>query len=106
MTRRVLPDRRPGLRFDLEHGGFDLNVMIGMPEPGEAAEVFVSAHRKIGTPLMASVRDSAILVSLLLQHGCDIGTIAGALTREADGMPASPAGAVVDAMVAQIGDLA
>jgi hypothetical protein len=44
----------------------------------------------------AEARDGAILLSLLLQHGCSLETIQNALLRNPDGGPAGPLGAVVD----------
>jgi hypothetical protein len=41
-------------------------------------------------------RDAGILISLLLQHGCAIGVIANAISRDADGSPSGVIGAVLD----------
>jgi ribonucleoside-diphosphate reductase alpha chain len=41
-------------------------------------------------------RDSAVLLSLALQHGTPLSTIAHALTRNADGSPSGPIGTLVD----------
>lgn len=41
-------------------------------------------------------RDSAVLLSLALQHGTPISTMQKAITRNADGTPAGPVGALLD----------
>jgi hypothetical protein len=43
-----------------------------------------------------AARDAGILVSLLLQHGCPVETIARALSRNTDGSASGVIGAVLD----------
>lgn len=102
-ARRVLPQRRATFTFDIyrENGTLDMTVAFSTFEPpGSAppftvAEIFVTS-RKIGSTTEAICRDAAILLSLSLQHGCDLTTIKHALTRNQDGSPQSVMGQVVD----------
>jgi hypothetical protein len=65
---------------------------------GRPAELFLPACH-VGSPLEAIARDGAIIVSLALQHGADIGTIGQALTRDHDGGLATLLGAALDAIL-------
>ena len=96
MTSRYrLPNRRPHLVTAIEHSGMRFTVGIGSYDDGRLAEVFLNTA-KIGTAIDVQAKDSAVLLSLLLQHGCPIETIRGAVLRNPDGSAASPIGAVVD----------
>jgi hypothetical protein len=70
-------------------------VGLGSFADGRPAEVFLNVA-KSGTPLETYARDSAILLSLLLQHGCPIATVRHAICRNADGSPAGPIGHLLD----------
>lgn len=96
-TRLVLANRRPALTFDLDFWGQRWAVTF---DPSGMAEVFVSSHAKVGSGTEAAIRDSAILFSLARQYGCPLETIARALTRNHDGTPSTPIGAVVDGLLA------
>ena len=91
-SRVVLPNRRPALTYDFEFWGQRMTVTV---DPTGAYEVFLSTRRS-GTGTDAAVRDAAILFSLARQYGCPLETIARALTRNRDGTPSTPIGAVVD----------
>lgn len=58
-------------------------------------EVFLSAA-KSGTDVEVNARDGAIAVSLALQHGVPLQTLAHAMTRNGDGSPSGPLGAALD----------
>src|SRR5262245_48723435 len=96
-TRRILPDRRYGETFEINHGEhrWAFKITIGRYPDGTIGEVFVSGG-KSGSALEASVRDAAILLSFALQFGAPIETLAGAITREADGSPSTVIGRVLD----------
>ena len=99
MTRRKLPNCRPSLTFQVQHGQNVYTVSVGGDgENAAVAEVFIGGP-KAGTDLQAAVRDAAILTSLALQHDCPIETINHALTRDDGGRPASIVGSVVAAIV-------
>ena len=96
-TRRLLPHRRYGETFEIDHGAhrWPFVVTVGRYPDGTVGEVFVSGG-KSGTDLEACVRDMAILVSLALQHGVELDTMASAITREANGDPSTVIGRVLD----------
>lgn len=84
----------------MRHGGFDspYHVTVGFYPDRKLGEIFIST-RKVGTAQDALARDIAILMSLCLQHGCNLSTMKHALTREADGSPSTIAGAVADKLL-------
>lgn len=105
MNRIALANRRPSETFEIEHGigrQTVYAVSVGTDDTGAIREVFVSGP---ASDLMNSVRDSAILLSLALQYGCPLETIAHALTRDDHDRPATVIGSVV-AGVKQIGGAA
>jgi hypothetical protein len=51
---------------------------------------------KAGNASDVAARDAGILVSLCLQHGCSVETIARAMSRNADGSASGVIGAVLD----------
>jgi hypothetical protein len=69
-TRRRLPDRRPHVLFNFEHGGFAYTAGIGFfyDAGRQPAEISLTTA-KHGTVLDTNARDAAIAASLLLQHG-------------------------------------
>jgi hypothetical protein len=98
MTRERLPARRNAATFEVVHGRHLYDVTAGFYDDGRVGEVFVTPRLKIksGDLLEAVARDSAILLSLALQHGCPIETIRTALTRDERGEPAGPIGEICD----------
>src|SRR5262249_48963721 len=54
-----------------------------------------------GEVVEAIARDSAVIVSMALQHGVPIQTIAHAITRDSQGAPQTIVGAVVDIITRQ-----
>jgi hypothetical protein len=97
MIRHRLPDRRRGETFDFFHNNLGFTSTIGRYRDGRIGEIFLRAH-KPGGDLEAVARDAAIVVSLALQHGADLGTIRRALTRDHNGGPATLLGAALDAI--------
>lgn len=95
--RELLPNRRLGETFELQHGGKAavFQVTLGRFPDGRVGEVFINGG-KSGTEVEANVRDTAILVSLALQHGVPVATMASAITREGDGSPSTIIGVVLD----------
>jgi hypothetical protein len=96
--RQRLDNRRPCETRDIEVAGLRYKVTIGRFPGGELAEVFISNHRSNSSADVAA-RDCGILISLLLQHGCDVQTIARALSRNTDGSASGIAAAVLDILV-------
>jgi hypothetical protein len=99
--RTPLPNRRHHETLQFEHWGQRYVVGLGRAS-GRAAisEVFINCA-KSGTQAETLARDSAVLLSLALQHGTPIETIRHALTRNADGSPSGPIGMLIDVMSAQ-----
>ena len=95
LPRRVLPQRRTALTFDLVHKNQIVTVTAGYFSTGEIGEVFL-ATGKGGSDLASLARDAAITLSLALQHGVKIETLQHAVLRDARGEPLSLVGAVVD----------
>ena len=105
IERARLPDRRAHETVAFEHLDQRFKVGLGqelMPDGalGPVREVFLNAQ-KPNSSIDCMVSDGAILLSLLLQHGCPVGTIAHALKRNHDGSPASPFGFAVDLLSAK-----
>jgi hypothetical protein len=95
MTRAVLPNRRRSENFDFEHDGCRFTTTVGYAPDGDVAEVFLNSS-KLGSDRDSSARDAAISISLALQHGTPLDILRGAVTRNADGSPASPIGRLLD----------
>jgi hypothetical protein len=98
MTRKPLPNRRAHEAIRFEHWGQRYIAGFGRATPmAPIAEVFLNCA-KSGTQAETLARDSAVLLSLALQHGVPLATIGHALTRNADGSPSGPIGTLVDLM--------
>jgi len=99
-ARARLPNRRAlqTVSFELRGQRFKAGFGQQLMELGELApisEVFIGAQ-KPNSSLDCLASDGAILLSLLLQFGCDPETIAHAMRREPDGSPSSPLGFAAD----------
>lgn len=98
MTRTPLPNRRAHETLRFEHWGLAYVVGLGRANNrSPISEVFLNCA-KSGTQAETLARDSAVLLSLALQHGVPLATIGHAITRDADGKPSGPIGALVDLM--------
>jgi ribonucleoside-diphosphate reductase alpha chain len=100
--RQPLPQRRASEMFELCHGGkrATFHVTLGRYPDGRVGEVFITGS-KSGSDLEANVRDTAILVSLALQHGVPLATMAAAITREGDGSASTVIGVVLDKLASE-----
>ncbi len=94
-ARSRLPDRRAGEIFEFEHCGIRYTAGIGRFGHGRIGEVFLNAS-KSGTAIETHARDGAVMLSLLLQHGCSIDVIRQTITRNPDGSAAGPFGTLLD----------
>ncbi|MBN8960554.1 MAG: hypothetical protein J0H71_05435 [Rhizobiales bacterium] len=94
---RVRPQQRRALEtIAIEHDGHRFKIGVGREfadrrELGAPVEVFINAQ-KVNSLLDALACDGAILMSLLLQHGCTAADIARSMKRNSDGAPASVLG--------------
>lgn len=67
--RERLPNRRKSLAFNFDYEGHRYRATGSRFADGRLAELFLDVPGKFGTPLQSNAATSAILVSLLLQHG-------------------------------------
>jgi hypothetical protein len=95
MTRERLPRRRASLTFNLEHAGLYYTITLSHFPDGRPAECFIQNH-KLSSAADIAAHDSGILLSLLFQFGCEVDTIARAITRNSDGSAGGVVGAVID----------
>jgi len=98
MIRHRLANRRALETIAIEHEGQRYKVSLGRElvcidrgRLGPVLEVFVNAQQ-VNSAADVLASDGAILMSLLLQHGCAIETINHAMKRNPDGSPSSPLG--------------
>jgi hypothetical protein len=104
--RTVLPSRRFNETHRLHHttetADVHYEITVGFLESAPPfltpLEVFINAP-KVGSATESIARDAAVLLSLAMQHGVPLGTIQGAITRDASGAPSSAIGAVVDLLM-------
>lgn len=106
MMREPLPHRRSAESFVLEHmassgKAMAFTVTVGRYLDGRLGEVFVTGA-KVGSELEAVARDAAVILSIALQHGVPLEPLANAITREADGRPASVIGSILDRVNSEI----
>lgn len=116
--RTRLPNRRYSVTIPISWkspDGSDRNyyVTIGFFSDGVPGEIFANGEQE-GSQIDAMLSDACILVSLLLQHKVDPKTLAHSMVRVpgvgddalgAATYPASPIGAIVDALVKLPGDI-
>ena len=100
IERRRLTDRRASMTFDIEVAGLRYKATISFFSDNSLGELFISNH-KSGNASDVAARDAGILVSLCLQHGCSVETIARALSRNTDGSASGVIGAVLDKVIAE-----
>jgi hypothetical protein len=93
--RSILPQRRANETFDLRVGAHLFSVTVGYYAGMRVGEVFINGGRT-GSDMDAVTRDAAVLLSIALQYGVPVETIAHAVTRESNGSASSIIGAVVD----------
>jgi hypothetical protein len=96
--RNRLPNRRAAESFEAEHGGLRYTATIGRFPDGRVGELFLSNH-KSNSSADTAARDSAIVLSIALQHGADLETIRRALCRDSQGRASGPLGAALDIIV-------
>ena len=104
MTRKTLPDRRPSCTRMVQWAGQTFPVTLGIdPMTGDVREVFADVAR--GGDLQWVVSDSCVIVSLALQHGiapADLAKSLGRVPSWQGEVPASPLGAVVEAILREV----
>lgn len=104
MTRTILPNRRPHEVLKFHHWGLSYIVGLGRAhENAPVTEVFLNSG-KSGEQAQTLARDSAVLLSLALQYGTPVSAMQKAITRNADGSPSGPVGALLDIIAQAQGD--
>lgn len=84
-----LPKRRRGFTQSARVGGHRVHLTVNTYPDGRIGEVFLEMHKE-GAPMRGVCNALAILISLALQHGIPVETIAKALL----GVSFEPAGEV------------
>jgi hypothetical protein len=74
MTREYLPNRRGSESFQFEHAGFCYTATVSKFSDGRLAEIFID-HERPNSQIAEHAADSAVLASLLLQHGVTVTSI-------------------------------
>lgn len=110
MSRVVLPPRRPSETFNFDFRGIDYTACVGRHfddetgQLGPIAEVFLDCAKQ-SSDLTALARDAAVSISLALQHGCTLSTLAGAMTRDESGRAAGLAGVALEEALSRLTDV-
>jgi hypothetical protein len=99
MSRQALPQRRHHEALNFKHWGINYTAGFGRASPSAPVrEVFLNCG-KSGGQSDTLARDSAVLLSIALQYGVPVEIMAHAITRDVDGSPTGPIGALLDLMV-------
>jgi hypothetical protein len=93
--RNRLPDRRLAENFEIEVEGLCYTATVGRFPDGTIGELFLN-NNKSNSAADTAARDSAIVLSIALQHGADLATIQRALCRDSQGRASGPLGAALD----------
>lgn len=99
-ARRRLANRRPHEIREIEFRGRRYVVGVGRFEGGGLAEIFIDASKQ-SSDAADDARDTAIAVSLAMQHGTPPEAIRGALIRGPNGEPSSILAATLDLLTAE-----
>ena len=97
MSRAELPNRRAQESFEFEYQGIGYTMSLGRFENGPLAEVFVECAKST-SDYESLARDSAVIISIALQHGVPLQIMRSAVTRLNGGRPASLTGRMLDEM--------
>lgn len=103
--RTVLPHRRQGWTINVPHPDpaslIVYTVKVGFDQ-GKPREVFISCN-KLTTAMHVAGLEFAVLISIALQHDASLEVLRNALPREEDGKPQGAAGAILDAILTELG---
>ena len=103
MNRNTLPNRRASdtIAFTVNRDGVppqEYVATVGYFSDGKVGEVFIRAGRA-GSDVSISTNETAIAVSMALQHGTPLETIRKAMPRTNDGRPEGAIGTLLDLLV-------
>jgi ribonucleoside-diphosphate reductase alpha chain len=94
MPRIILPNRRPHETFNFEHWGQTYVVGVGFVGD-EPKEIFLDCS-KTGWAAEVLARDSAVILSIALQHGVTIDELRHTISKNLDGTPSGPMGRLLE----------
>lgn len=95
-NRKKLPNRRPSELLDYDMNGNLFTASLGRyPDDGALAEIFLRSG-KAGTHLNVAMLETAVAVSMALQHGCSPETLRAAMPRTEDGRAEGAVGHLLD----------
>ncbi len=98
-TRQRLPTRRPSETVTLVTDGLAFEATVGFDEHDHPREVFLNGGKE-GSLFAAVLSDTAVVVSVALQHGVSAAALAKSVGRLSDKkLPASPIGAALDLLM-------
>jgi hypothetical protein len=97
--RQRLSDRRASETFVVSSSGIDYAATISRFADGRLGEIFLASN-KSGSAADTAARDSAIVCSIALQYGADLGTIRKALCRDGQGRASGALGVALDLLAA------
>jgi hypothetical protein len=101
VTREILPNARPSVTTTVHWNGHHFPVTIGLSWPDlQPLEVFADVAK--GGDMQWAIADACVVISLALQHGiapADLAKSLGRVPSWQGEVPASPLGAVVEAIM-------
>lgn len=108
MTRAVVPVRRPNVTRMVMWEGHEFSITIGLdPSSFQPVEVFADTAK--GGDMQCTIADACVVISIALQHGVPAAALAKSLgavpvpgAPKGTTAPASPVGAVVFAIIAEV----
>lgn len=100
MVRKRLPNRRMAVSEKIEFlrsdGGLAAyDATVGLDEAGWPKEVFLTGARA-GSDMASALEDTAVALSVALQHGVRAEAMALSVSRNSEGIPVSAIGAALD----------
>jgi len=101
--RESMPSRRLSETFKFNHRWPDdreqiFLATIGFYSDGRVGEVWLATD-KMGTTLDVSVKDSAMIISVGLQHGAQLDEFTNSFIRDSRGEPGGPIGSLIDILL-------
>lgn len=86
MARESMPNRRRSENTLLRLNGLEVDVQVGYYTDGRIGEIFMTT-RKGGSTMDKIIRDTALMVSIALQHGATLEELSKSACRKEDGAP-------------------
>jgi hypothetical protein len=100
-SRSRLSNRRASTTFAFTCNDLKYLATISRYDDGRLAEIFIS-NAKAGSHSDAAAKDAAVVCSIALQYGVPVEVIRKALLRDPRGVAASPLGAALDHIAAEV----